>query len=260
MTAENDTAKTEFGRFVKVAGGTPDMKKLIIYMKNTKITPDGGTNGLYEWSAGELTPVSVLPNGTVTNTIAYLGASGLNLSVNGGEGRMTATAISSDGNVIEWNEENNPHLYQRAMAQKETVQVDEVQSGAPQPKTFLNAVFQTASADGSKVFFTDSTRLTSNSKAPGSPAEPDLYVFEPGKPAGQRVTDLSVPLNAGESANVQGAIVGASQDGSLVYFVANGVLNSEHFLRRLQTRVAEGAVKPEEVALYFCSTTSDGAV
>ncbi len=36
--------------------------------------------------------------------------------------------------------------------------------------------------------------------------------------------------------------------------------HSEHFLRRLQTRVAEGVVKPDEVALYFCSTTGEGAV
>jgi len=36
--------------------------------------------------------------------------------------------------------------------------------------------------------------------------------------------------------------------------------HSEHFLRRLQTRLAEGVVKPEEVALYFCSTAGEGAV
>jgi len=36
--------------------------------------------------------------------------------------------------------------------------------------------------------------------------------------------------------------------------------HSEHFLRRLQTRVAENKVKPEDVALYFCRTGSDGAV
>lgn len=36
--------------------------------------------------------------------------------------------------------------------------------------------------------------------------------------------------------------------------------HSEHFLRRLQTRVAEGVVKPGDVALYFCSTSGEGAV
>jgi predicted ATPase len=35
--------------------------------------------------------------------------------------------------------------------------------------------------------------------------------------------------------------------------------HSEHFLRRLQRRVAEGAIDPEQVALYFCDRGSDGA-
>ncbi len=35
--------------------------------------------------------------------------------------------------------------------------------------------------------------------------------------------------------------------------------HSEHFLRRLQTRVAENAVKPEDVALYFCRAAEGGA-
>jgi predicted ATPase len=36
--------------------------------------------------------------------------------------------------------------------------------------------------------------------------------------------------------------------------------HSEHFLRRLQRRVAEGVLKPEEVALYFCEQGAQGAV
>ena len=34
--------------------------------------------------------------------------------------------------------------------------------------------------------------------------------------------------------------------------------HSEHMLRRLQRRIAEGEIKKEDVALYFCSTDSDG--
>jgi predicted ATPase len=36
--------------------------------------------------------------------------------------------------------------------------------------------------------------------------------------------------------------------------------HSEHFLRRLQTRVAEQVVNPQDVALYFCSASESGAV
>lgn len=34
--------------------------------------------------------------------------------------------------------------------------------------------------------------------------------------------------------------------------------HSEHFLNRLQRRVAEGSIKPEEVAIYFCRKTEGG--
>ncbi|MBL8232966.1 MAG: DUF3696 domain-containing protein [Bryobacterales bacterium] len=36
--------------------------------------------------------------------------------------------------------------------------------------------------------------------------------------------------------------------------------HSEHFLRRLQRRVAEQAIKPDQVALYFCGRGADGAL
>lgn len=35
--------------------------------------------------------------------------------------------------------------------------------------------------------------------------------------------------------------------------------HSEHFLNRLQRRIAEGSVKPEEVAIYFATATAKGA-
>jgi predicted ATPase len=55
------------------------------------------------------------------------------------------------------------------------------------------------------------------------------------------------------------AAVQAREDGQdrSVQIVAES--HSEHFLRRLQRRVAEGTVKPEEVALYFCEAGTDGA-
>ncbi|MGO9454036.1 MAG: DUF3696 domain-containing protein [Candidatus Binataceae bacterium] len=35
--------------------------------------------------------------------------------------------------------------------------------------------------------------------------------------------------------------------------------HSEHFLRRLQRRIGEGVLKPEEAALYFCAPGTDGS-
>jgi virginiamycin B lyase len=51
--------------------------------------------------------------------------------------------------------------------------------------------------------------------------ESDLYRFEPKAPEGERLTDLTAVAGA----DVQG-VVGASEDGSYVYFVAGGVLAS----------------------------------
>lgn len=36
--------------------------------------------------------------------------------------------------------------------------------------------------------------------------------------------------------------------------------HSEHFLTRLQRRIAEGVINPSDVAVYFCENTEDGAV
>ncbi len=71
----------------------------------------------------------------------------------------------------------------------------------------LELEFTDASSDDSKVFFTQAG---------------DLYVFEV-------TSGASEPLAGGvtrltEGAGVQGAVLGASEDGSYVYFVANGVL------------------------------------
>jgi predicted ATPase len=36
--------------------------------------------------------------------------------------------------------------------------------------------------------------------------------------------------------------------------------HSEHFLRRLQRRIAEGTIKTDDVAVYFCDTDSNGSI
>jgi hypothetical protein len=145
---------------------------------------------------------------------------------------MASTAISEDGSRVVWRAKgslNIGHLYEREVAKGQTVQIDEPNSGVPAPVTSRPFPdFKIASADGSKVFFSDAQRLTQDSTAPEGPSvEPpapqDLYVFEPEKPAGERLTDLTLPKNPGEAAGVQGEAL-ASSDGSYVYFVANGVL------------------------------------
>ena len=97
------------------------------------------------------------------------------------------------------------------------------------------ASYKTASRDGSRIFFTDTAPLTlASTLLPQSPQEigegpAELYVCElEGSGAEQKckLTDLSVDPRAdvGEAADLTQQILGASEDGSTVYFVANGAL------------------------------------
>jgi predicted ATPase len=48
-----------------------------------------------------------------------------------------------------------------------------------------------------------------------------------------------------------------NQDRNIQFVIES---HSEHFLQRLQRRIAEGRIKPEEVALYFCEPSPQGSV
>ncbi len=100
-----------------------------------------------------------------------------------------------------------------------TVQVDAAEQGAVGPGG--GGRYWGASADGSKVFFTDESKLTVGSTAEAG--KPDLYEYaiENGRIYGH-LTDLTV-AKAGEHADVQG-VVQISEEGAYVYFVATGDL------------------------------------
>jgi hypothetical protein len=103
-------------------------------------------------------------------------------------------------------------------------------------------LYQGASADGSKVYFTTNRQLA-NSDRDGSSVECDavtavagcdLYLYDRSRPAGERLIQVSAgeELGAGihetgKEAKVYNGITGISGDGSHVYFVAQGVLTSQ---------------------------------
>jgi hypothetical protein len=99
-----------------------------------------------------------------------------------------------------------------------TVQIDVAQGG---PESG-GGVFQWATPDGSKAFFTDDRKLTADSTAQAG--KPDLYEYDLLRPLGARLADLTV--HASEPADVLG-VSGISEDGSRVYFVAMGLLSGE---------------------------------
>nr|MBA3865692.1 hypothetical protein [Solirubrobacterales bacterium] len=213
-------------------GASPDLSHVVIKsnvaLTSTELPPSSGA--LYEWSSAQppsdqLQLLSVLPSGEPVAAQVTFGDTGNTSTHN------ARNAISTDGSRVIFS--GGGHLYLRynastpqsqvaggqctEPAQACTLQLDLLQGG-PGGSEASSPHFQTASADASRIFFTDSQQLT-----PGSGARGDLYEYDLEKPLGERLTDLT-PAAAGESAAVQGLVVGSSEDGSWIYFVANGVL------------------------------------
>jgi hypothetical protein len=242
---------TEFGGppgahngLANFVGATPDLAHVILSSKVALTTTQASGKTLYEWSvdkppAERLQLVSALPNGEPVTGETALGF----------ENQVARHAVSDDGSRIVWSEHEG-HLYLRHNAAQPqsaitagkcteptkacTLQLDlpeagcegqpgECGSGSPSPK------FQVASQDVSRVFFTDGQGLTKGSATVST--HPDLYECEIVEEEGVlrcRLSDLTP--RSEEDANVLNLVLGASQDGSYVYFAANGVLGdgAEH--------------------------------
>jgi len=200
-------------------GASADLSHIVLtsHLALLPGVPNNEQPGIYEWSNGTLSLVSILPNDKLAaeeGKVAALGHQGFGVR----------HAVSDDGSRIFWTTEiGESHLYMRDMRLGETVQLDVAEAGARGGVS--TPFFQTASSDGSKVFFTDTSKLTRD--ATSRAGEPDLYMCEIGEAAGKptcTLKDLSVDGNAGEAANVAGIVLGAGEDGRYVYFAANGAL------------------------------------
>ncbi len=209
-----------------IKGATPDLAHVVLQSQIalTKTRPLGnGGDALYEWSAGgavdgSLQPVSVLPGESepAPGPVKFGVQS---------EGVDSRHAISDDGSRVFWTWEDGHHLYMRDTAKGETIQIDAVQPGAS-GEGRVNPLFQSASVDGSRVFFTDSQRLSVSSGLAGE----DLYECEILEGAAGKLEcklrDLAPEGTLG-SANVEHVVPGVSDDGSYLYFVARGALSTE---------------------------------
>jgi DNA-binding beta-propeller fold protein YncE len=247
LTAEDDTAEPEVSfanrEAEKIETATPDLAHVVLGSTVPLTQAAAPTGGLYMFSpakpAGErLQLISVLPGAGEVAAAGNVYAGGENRN----DGRMAATAISADGSRVVWTAAGNPaldeaqHLYMTELGGEGTpvtsYKVDAVEPGVTEVAEIPAAepLFQTATASGAQVFFTDRRALTENAVpfkgGITENAHSELYVFEPEQPEGERVKDIAPSLNAGESAEIEGGVLGAGEDseGVTVYFVANGVL------------------------------------
>jgi hypothetical protein len=208
VTAANVEAGTHFGGSLEFVGATPDLAHVVF--SSTVSLINGKGPGFYEWSAGRL---QFLASG------GTLGSAPISHSAFNRRG-----AVASEGTRVFFTAAGE-HLYMFDTETEKTVQLDTVHEGEGatgfgRPEAFYQDTSVETGAQGTQVtraFFTDSQELTRGA------SEGSLYEYDTQTGA---LSDLTVPVNAGESAAVQGLLPGVSEDGSYVYAVAQGVLTT----------------------------------
>ena len=195
---------------------------------------------LYEWSegktsseAGTLQAVSLIPPagadscGGTAPVCAPAAEAGMRSAVGAGSdsatkrrlGELVRNAVSTDGSRVVFetgNGSGTQHLYLRDVTLGQTVQLDVPGEGIVGATGSENPQFVDASSDGSRIFFTDSQRLTQAATIPG-PGQSNLYMCDipVAAPGGQ--LECKLKYLAGE---VQGVDLGVNTTGTYVYYVA----------------------------------------
>jgi hypothetical protein len=203
---------------------------------------------IYESMGGtSLKVVNRLPNGEVEPHATAGGPSGYQENPSDLDG-----AVSESGERVVWASVEPfegiggstgavpKALYDRTSngVSESTVQLDKAQAGAAGPSG--HGQYWAASADGSRVYFTDCDRLTSDSSgvSEGGCQEihggselrrtgNDLYEYDFSRPEGERLVDVTPDTDPEDilGADVQG-VIGISRNGTYVYFVAGGALSA----------------------------------
>lgn len=188
----------------QLRGATPDLRHIILEMTDSGVRGNGAIPHTAEWSSGTLTTVNVLPDGAMEPELLL-----------GQEGNVRH-ALSADGSRVVMTTQSQGELYLRDLTLKKTVALNLAEAGCVGEGRCASGLglFQLANAEGTRVVFTDKNRLTKTASLVG----PDLYECEIVVKGGElecRLSDVG-PETLG--------VVGASEDGSYLYFVANSVL------------------------------------
>lgn len=198
---------------VHIQGASADLSH-VVFSENARLTADApaGVEDLYEWDEGAVRLVTLLPDGAPAAGALAQAPDSLS---------SRSRVVSAEGARVFFTAGGK--LYVRVHGE-ETVQLDQPRGGSGAGG---GGSFQAASADGTQAFFADdaSAGLTSDT-VPGSGT--NLYRYANGQ-----LTDLTPAAQAQVL-----RVLGIGEDGSYVYFAADGVLPGSQANERGETAQA----------------------
>jgi hypothetical protein len=219
------------------AGASTDFSH-VFFESNAQFTenaPPTFTESLYENTGGSVRLVGILPDGlpAASSTAGARSSAFYETSFKQGDlsveravtpnGLHVIFQAPADGGAPDPEQNGLTEVYVRING-ADTIEISKPAPGAtPAVSSPEPATFQTASVDGSRVFFTSSAELTSTSNTGEANNSESLYEYD--LETGQ-LADLTLDTNPPDAATgpmAQG-VIDSSADGSYVYFVANGQL------------------------------------
>jgi hypothetical protein len=219
--------------------GAADNGSVVAFESDAALSLGGAENAsnVYVWdkASGELSLAGAFNTGEAPTEGSLAGS---NEDLVRGHLTQAQHTVANDGSGVVFSDAGTGQLYLRqnptqpqsplegekcaVAALACTVEISASQRSTPDPDGPKPATFMAATKDGSKAFFTSSAKLTNNAKTGPDDEGADLYRYdaESGK-----LIDLSPDAADPNGAEVRG-VLGASDDGSYVYFAANGKLTS----------------------------------
>lgn len=221
------------------AGASADFQRVLLEAEGSLVTgapeaPENLYESAFEGGAWHVSFVGILPDGQAAagGSTAGSGSTLFYSTANPGNSNRVAQAMSDDGGRVIFQAASDEgetyeagqlaltEIYDRIEG-AETIEISRPAPGAnPANPTAQPATFWAASDDGSHIFFTSSAELTSESNTGPANEGSDLYEYDL---EDEELSDLSVDSTDPTGAGVLG-VLGASRDGSYVYFAADGQL------------------------------------
>ncbi|HEV7773595.1 MAG TPA: hypothetical protein VGO48_09955 [Conexibacter sp.] len=202
-----------FGSYRPVTAGASDDLSHVIFESKAPLTapnPPPNRTRLYESVNGSVRLAGILPDGAPAAS-SQAGFATFNNFY------PAPHSISADGSHVFFTNPLTGLIYVRIDGAT-TVQLNTSENTAAESPG--RAIFDGASADGTRAFFTTSEGLVDGD----DDGLTDLYMYDETAPVGARLMVLSTDGEPGDGDASVSRVVGASEDGQYVYFTADGQL------------------------------------